>query len=136
MERKDYLMREIEKIALLLQSLLNFLTGNKENLAVSIENKFEETCELLKQETGFDFEKFLALQGSSNKEYIKNFKGINPENLELLAEILFQMGQKQNFNKQRVLFEKALLLFELCNQTDKTYSISRESKITQIKNAL
>jgi hypothetical protein len=36
MEQKDYLLREIEKIGLVLRAILNGLFGAKENLAITI----------------------------------------------------------------------------------------------------
>lgn len=81
MEKKDYLLREIEKIGLLLRSILNLITGREENLATTIGNHFGETKDILFQEIGFDFDKFLALDESASKEYIHQFKGFNVLNL-------------------------------------------------------
>ena len=136
MEQKDYLLREIEKIGLLLRSILNSLSGRKENLAITIENHFEETKEMLFNEIGFEFDKFLTLNESASKDYLSQIKGINPENIEILAEIFYRIGVNWNLDKKSIFLEKALLLYEICNISDKTFSFIREAKIEEIKNAL
>ena len=70
MEQEDYFLREIEKIGIILRSLINSLTGNNENLAITISNNFETTNEKLINETGFDLTKFLALEEPASGDYI------------------------------------------------------------------
>jgi len=83
-------------------------------------------------EIGFDFDRFLTLDESASKDYISQFKGINPVNLELLAEILFIIGVNAKSDKKRIFLEKTLELYELCMLTDKTFSFDRETKIEMI----
>ena len=133
MEQKDYLLREIEKIGAVLRAILNRFTGITENLAISVENRFEQTKEQLLNETGLDLDEFLKLEHSETKEFIRHFKGFNIVNLEMLAEILFLSGLKNETDSDKGLLAKALLLYELCNETDKTYTTERENKIGMIK---
>jgi len=136
MENKDYFMREIEKIGTVLRAIINSLTGKKENLAITLENPFEETRELLYNETGFDLGKFLTMDEAASGDYIAQFKGINAENLELLAEITFQSGMSGAYETRKVFLEKALQLYEFSNRKDKTFSIERENKMEMIRKAL
>jgi len=136
MEQEDYFLREIEKIGIILRSLINSLTGNNENLAITISNNFETTNEKLINETGFDLTKFLALEEPASGDYISGFKGINTENLELLAKIIFLLGINDKSDKKKILLNKALNLYESCNLADKTYSPDRENKISEINNFL
>ena len=136
MENKDYFMREIEKIGTVLRAIINSLTGKKENLAITLENPFEETRELLYNETGFDLGKFLIMDEAASGDYIAQFKGINAENLELLAEITFQSGMSGAYETRKVFLEKALQLYEFSNRKDKTFSIERENKMEMIRKAL
>ena len=133
MEQKDYLLREIEKIGAVMRAILNRFTGNTENLAITIEKRFEQTKEQLFDETGLDLDEFLKLDMAETKEFIRHFKGINIVNLELLAEILFHLGVENKSGNEKFILSKALILFELCNETDKTYSTERELKIEVIK---
>lgn len=133
MEQKDYLLREIEKIGAVMRAILNRFTGNTENLAITIEKRFEQTKEQLFAVTGLDLDEFLKLDMAETKEFIMHFKGINIVNLELLAEILFHLGMENKSGNENIILSKALILYELCNETDKTYSIERELKIEMIK---
>ena len=136
MEQKDYLMREIEKIGMLLRSILGSLINKKENFSIEIQNPFAQTKELLFNEINFHLDKFLTLDESDTKEYLFKFNGINSANLELLAEILFQFGTSEQSDNKRIYLEKALQLYEMCNNADKTFSTPRENRISEIKNVL
>jgi hypothetical protein len=136
MGQEDYLLREIDKLGVVMRAILNRLSGGKENFAIALENQFEETKEMLLNEINFDLDKLLKLNDSEMKEYISVFKGFTYGNLELLAEITAQSGFKGKPEEKRIRLEKALLLFEICEQSDKTFSIERENRITLIKDAL
>ena len=136
MGQEDYLLREIEKITLMLRLILSKLTGNKDNQAITIEKQFEETSELLLAELNFDLEKFLKLNESDSAEYISHFKGNNPANLELLAEIISQLGFNEDHAHERVCLQKAVQLYEFCNIISKTYSVERENKISFLRKFL
>ena len=133
MEQKDYLLREIEKIGAVMRAILNRFTGNTENLAITVEKRFEQTKEQLFVETGLDLDEFLKLDMAETKKFIRHFNGINTVNLELLAEILFHSGIENKSVTDKLVLSKALILYELCNETDKTFSADRENKIEIIK---
>jgi hypothetical protein len=136
MEQKDYLLREVEKIGVALCSILNGFFGDKENLAIKISNKFEQTNEKLLNEIGFDLNHFISIDESAFSDYISKFNGINTTNLELLAELIFQIGINEKSDKKNILLNKALQVLELCNKTDKTYSFERANKIERIKKSI
>jgi len=133
MGQEDYLLREIEKIAIMLRFILSKLIGNNENPVITIERQFEETKELLFNEINFDLDSFLELNESDSKEYISHLKGKSTENLELLAEIIYQLGLNLKLEDRSVYLEKALQIYEFCNLADKTYSLDREAKINMIR---
>lgn len=136
MEQKDYLLREIEKIGLLLRMILNTLVGKEENYAIQIEKQFEETNELLLNEVGFDLDKFLSLEKSEIEQYLSKFEGVKGANIELFADILKEFGTRTKSAKNREFLDKALKLYELCNSKDKTFSFERENKISEVIAAL
>jgi len=124
MEQKDYLLREIEKI------------GSKDNSAIQLEKQFEEVKEMLSSQLDFNLNDYLSLNEIDSIDYISQFKGINLKNLEVLANILTVFGMNVTLADRKVYLEKALLLFEHCNHTDKTFSFERQSNIEAIKIAL
>lgn len=136
MEQKDFLLREIEKMGTVLRAIFGRLIGNKDMLAISIENDFEQTTEQLFNETGFDLKHLLTLNESESIEYLSQFKGINTLNLELLADIILQTGENEPDDTKSVFLIKALLLYKLCENRDKTFSFERTRKTDRIKNNL
>lgn len=136
MERRDYLLLEIEKIGQLLTAIKQKLFGGKENLAITIEKQMEDAKEILFNETDFDLDKFLALNGEESVQYLSSFKGSDVENTEQLADFLSQIGFNDPSDKSKKYLEKALQLYELCRLNSKTYSLEREGKIVAIKNFL
>lgn len=136
MPQQDWLMKEIEKIGSLLRAIIDRLIHINQNEAIQAEDPFETTKELLFNEINFDLDKFLTLDEADCDAYLHQFTGVNPANLELLAEVFFQLGINGDSASQRMFLEKALQLYELCNTKDKTYSIIREEKINEIRNIL
>jgi hypothetical protein len=136
MEQKDYLLREIEKIGLVLKMIFNKIAGTGVNDSITVENQFAQSKELLMQETGFDTELFLTLEKTEAVAYISTFTGLNCPNIELMADVFRETGMKAAPAKQEQYLESALHLYTLCNRMDKTYSMERENKIREILEAL
>jgi hypothetical protein len=136
MEQKDYLLREIEKIGLLLRMLIDKITHTGDNAAIILEHQFEETNELMIQEIGFDVDLFLRLNITEVEQYLTKFTGFRAANIELLADFIKEMGTRLEPEVAKKYLERALKLYEICNSLDKTFSFERENKINQIKNCL
>jgi hypothetical protein len=136
MEQKDYLLREIEKIGLLLRMLIDKLTHKGDNVAITIDSQFEETKELMLQEIGFDVDLFLRVNITEVENYIAKFTGFRATNIELLADVIKEMGMRVEPAMTKIYLEKALKLYKICNSLDKTFSFERENKINEIINSL
>jgi hypothetical protein len=136
MERKDYLLREIEKIGAIMNAIRQKIFGGNGNLAITLENQIENEKRMLFNEMNFDIDKLLALNIEETNEYISCFEGFNIENIELLAECFSQIGFNDESDNSRKYLEKALQLYELCNLKSKTYSFEREANIRAIRNVL
>jgi len=132
MLQRDYLLKEIEKINLILSAIYQNIFGGTENFAITLEN----TKEILQTEIDFDLDNFFDLNIEKSNEYISSFEGFSIENIELLAECISEVGFRNQDENSRKYLEKAFQLYELCNLKSKTYSIEREEKISVIKNAL
>ncbi len=136
MGQEDYLIREMEKIGIVLRAILSQLMGNGENLAITLKKQFEETNEILLNEINFDLGKHRPMNYRDSEEYVSGFKRFDPGNLELLAEILFQLEFKTNAADKKIYLVKALQLYEHFDENDKTYPFDRENKIEKIKSSL
>ena len=133
MEQKDYLMREVEKIRLIMSAIGQKIFGGKGNTAITLEEQIKDAKDMLFNGADFDMDKFLNSTVQDSNKYISGFIGFNNDNIELLANYLFQIGLSNKSDNSKKYLEKALQLFELCNLQDKTYSFERESNIKIIK---
>ena len=129
MEQKDYLMREVEKIGLIMSAIGQKIFGGKGNTAITLEEQIKDAKDMLFNGADFDMDKFLNSTVQDSNKYISGFIGFNNDNIELLANYLFQIGLSNKSDNSKKYLEKALQLFELCNLQDKTYSFERESNI-------
>ncbi|MDR1585581.1 MAG: hypothetical protein LBS07_05350 [Prevotellaceae bacterium] len=136
MEQKDYILREIEKIGLLLTAIRQKLFGGKENLSISLEKQIESAKGMLLKEINFDFDHFLSLNPQDSINYINNITGFSIENIELLAGWLSRTGFSYKSENSTLYLEKALQLYEYCSLKSKTYSLDREVNMEKIKNVL
>jgi len=132
MLQRDYLLKEIEKIASIIAAIRQNIFGGTANFAITLEN----TKQILQTEINFDLDKFLQLNPEKANDYICTFQGFNVENIEVLAACISEIGFNNQNDNSRKYLEKALQLYELCNVKSKTFSFEREGKISEIKNAL
>jgi hypothetical protein len=131
MEQKDYILREIQKISILLRYLLGKILPVKSFEEIKKINE-EINQEFLKN-LGYDLEALVNISKNKFNEEFGSNKGFNLENIELLADLLYNASVKSTDTKQKVL-KKSLELYEYVNETGKTFSFEREIKIGKIKN--
>ena len=136
MEQRDYILREIEKIGAIVSDIRQKIFGGKDNLAITLETQIESAKGMLLNEANFDLDEFLESNIEGSNEYICSFNGFNIENIELLAECLYQTGLNDKGDSSKKYLEKALQLYDLCNLKSKAYSFERETNINAIKNSL
>ena len=133
MQQRDYLLREIEKIGAIIQTIRQKLLGGTDKLSINIEQQVEEAKGMLLNDLDFDMDKFLALNDEAAFAYINKYPGFTVKNMEALALWLSEIGTANHSN---IYLEKALFLYEHCNTVSKTFSMERENNIDKIKGAL
>lgn len=136
MEHRDYLLRETEKIGMVLRAIRQRLFGGTDELAISVEIQVETLKEMLLNEASIDLDELLSLDPAQTDVYLARMKGFNTENIELLAKTLFDISLNGEAPGSYPLLEKALHLYEICSLRDRTFSFEREAAVSQIKEAL
>ncbi len=136
MEQRDYLLREIEKIGMVLRAIRQRLFGGTDELAISIETRTETLREMLLDEAYLNLDELVALDPAETERYLASLKGFNTENIELLAKTLSELSMTGDSGDSRTMLEKALQLYEICSLRDRTYSFEREAAVNQIKEVL
>ncbi len=134
MLQKDYLLREIEKVGLILSHIHRKIWGRDK---VSCQEQWQcDVSETLSRELNFNLDKFLALDLEDSLEYIESFKGFDDSNTELLANCLAEMGFRSASEESRVYLQKTLQVYEFLNQKTKTFSLERTQNMQKIRKAL
>lgn len=136
MEQRDYILREIEKIGAIIMAIRQKLFGGTDEPAISVENQAEALKEMMLSEVFIDLDDLLSLDAAATDEYLAGMKGFNVENIELLAATMADIGFTVTTADARLLLQKALHLYEICNRRDRTYSFAREAQITRIRELL
>jgi hypothetical protein len=136
MEQRDYILREIEKIGMVIRAIRQKLFGSPDDLAITVDNQAETLREMLLDEAYLDLDELVTLDSTETERYLAGLKGFNTENIELLAQTLSDIGLNDEAPASRPLLEKALQLYDICSLRDRTFSFEREAAVIRIKEVL
>ena len=133
MEQKDFILREIEKISVMLQYLIGKFVPAK---TIQEQQTTEELINIeLKEKYGNDLNYVINLnQSEFDTEFTKN-KGFTFDNIELLADLLFTLGNNE-LSKNPEYLQKALELYTYIDKKSKTYSFERVNKMDVLNTIL
>ncbi len=130
MPQEDYLLKYIEKLSQVIAAMLGFRQNGLTDDALRLAD--ETYTELL--DTNLKNILSMPISEFKNKLQISNF---NPSIIDALAKISFETTQtyrlRGDFSNMQKFREKALFLYCLLNETDKTFSFEREELINKLK---
>ena len=134
MEQRDYILREIEKISVMLMAMLGKFKRIKskkqfEQERSMIDNELEEAGEL-------SIDKLISFTDEEIISYIDKNKGFDPGNMELLVDLLNVFAENLPENDSQNLNKKALLILEYIDNKTRTFSLERSLKINSLKEKL
>ena len=128
MERRDYLLDMIEKMAQFLRMLLQQLSKK--------EISEDKAIDKIGSYFNIDFQTILGLEKEAQWKTLNNIPNLNLKNQELLADFFVEMAEKANTeNPQKVIEYRKLALhtYENINNTSKEFDMTRFQKITALK---
>ena len=134
MERRDYLLTQIQKLGQFLKILIEKLLGksspmNFEQLILQNQEEFKEKC-------GFDMHLLAAPDFAELKTVVMENDSYSFENLELLADYMAMMAEKDLISPPTLIHRlrlNALQLYETIDIKEKTYSLERQRKIADLR---
>ena len=135
MEQKDYLMREIEKIRVVLEAMLNKIKGGDSDIPQVNEN-FDEVNKLFITDTRIDLSTLINSDSSQFDNIFKKENGYNETNIEQFADILVEMANKAEGNLKFQLNQKALETYEYVDALSNSFSFGRKMKMDALKKEL
>ncbi|WP_298478805.1 hypothetical protein [uncultured Maribacter sp.] len=131
-EEKDFILREIQRLTLLLKQLISKVTDLDSG---NISNGIEETEQALKSEFDLSIKEISEI---SNKDLLRIIQGMNETHIEQLIELVFELIKKikasnENINlDQSELIKKNILMINKLDENSTTFSMERMN----IKNVL
>ena len=121
-EEKDFLLREVQRITLLLKELISKVTGldsgNSSKDLTEIDNKLKSNLEISIKE----------IIDMTENEFLEKFLIKNENYLEQLSELIFEIIKKKQSNfdfDENELIKKNIIIIEAVNKKSKTYSLQR-----------
>lgn len=125
MEKRDFLLREIEKLAQLIRRLLGIVEDiTFENFDIEFGKVDDELADFF----GFNIEELTQME---NSELINQLKGIDEINIEFLTLLISKTINKlQSISNNssidsKELAKKGIVLIDFIDDKSKTFSINR-----------
>ncbi len=137
MERRDYLITQIQQLGRFLQLLAEKLLGKSSSL--NLEEEISKKQEEFKEVCGFEMSLLATPVFEELKEPLLNNNSYNPKNIELLADYMVMLADKSVGSPLTFIHRvklNALQLYELIEVSEKTYSIERQKKMAGLKNKI
>lgn len=139
MEKRDYLMDQIELLGQALAQIFSKLFGLSKQGKVP--EAIEMTSQSLKTELSLDLAEISSIPTGDFIIKLQKDKKLNHTNMELLANILLLVADETCTDNPESedgmnLYNKCLEIYTHLNERDLTYSFERESKIAGIQSIL
>ncbi len=133
---KDFIKREIQKLLLLLNSLIGKISGINSNNA---ESEIGDINEALKNE--FDLS-LVRIAKMKNSELIEHISELHESHIEKILELIYEIILKtesvnfgEDFEKTKII-QKGIIIIEHINEKSKTFSIERMNMTNFLKQSL
>jgi hypothetical protein len=138
MIRKDYLEKQLEQLAIALAKLISELTKSKSE--GNLEAGISQANEFCKTEFDITLDEFNEVDSTDIINYLTEHKKLNTGKLNILADLLFATTQiiekSEEEIKTKTFYNKLLLIYNYIDEKDKTFSASRQEKVTTIKSII
>ncbi len=134
MEQRDYILREIEKISVMLLAILGKFRQIKSK------KQFEQAKDMidsdLKESTGVTLDDLLSVSQDDLISFMNDNKGFDKRNMELLSDLLLAFADHSSEDTSINLINKAIIILEYIDRKTLTFSLERSSKISLLKEKL
>ncbi|MEE4215953.1 MAG: hypothetical protein V2I34_12880 [Bacteroidales bacterium] len=131
MEQRDYILREIEKISVVILAILGKFKKIKSKKQFEDERSMIDSE--LKDSTGLTIESLLSVPEEDLISYLAGRKDFDTGNMELLAGLLVAFEANMDRDEGRTLLKKAIGILEYIDRETRTFSMERSMKINELK---
>lgn len=135
MERRDYLMDQIEQMGKVLGMVLSRILGLKTE--GNSEEVIEYAVKSLREKVDMNIKAIALCPNDQFKEKYLTKKLLNNEGMENLANILFELGKEiNNIAERKKFLTKSLYIYQHLVDHSQTFSLIWYDQINSIKNEL
>ena len=127
MFQEDYLLRQINQLARALGKLVFDFIGIK-NTGL-IEEYHQVADKILKEEIDYNLTELLDIPDDEFVSHLLRKDGFNDGNLNLLADLFYEMGSYLSKKEALPYLKKAFILYQYVENHDSTYSFERRGKM-------
>jgi hypothetical protein len=135
MFRKDYIEKQLEQLALVIAKIISEITQAKEQQ--QFDSGITIADEFLKAEFDVELAKIAAMDNEHLIDFLTTTKNLNTGKLNLLGDVFFETATLYELNKNtsiaKNVYEKTFLIYNYVNEREKTFSQSRQEKISLLK---
>jgi hypothetical protein len=128
-QSKDYLMREIERLSVLLIGLIEKISGSKSE---NTQDNLDEVSQALKCELDLSISEISQIESS---ELLNHLSNLQESHIQQLVELLYQLyvkSEQLNMNKSKIA-KKAILLIDYLNEKSNIFSLERMDMKNELK---
>jgi hypothetical protein len=128
-QSKDYLMREIERLSVLLIGLIEKISGSKSE---NTQDDLDEVSQALKGELDLSVSEISQIESS---ELLNHLSNLQESHIQQLVELLYQLyvkSEQLDMNKSKIA-EKAILLIDYLNENLNIFSLERMDMKNELK---
>lgn len=133
MERRDFIVDEIQKFGQMVMGLIGKLVQNKRSQQYDFNLSMADLE--FETEAGFTLKMLMDMDLQNLDAFLSNHRELNSENIELLADLLIEISDDPGIVPQ-VSLSRARDLLRIIDVRDKTYSVERAGKLDFIKSKL
>jgi hypothetical protein len=134
MEKRDYLMRQLELMTQALIGLIRRLTGMKELTEAEIETV---TNVVLVENFNLTLSDILNAPTEKFTSLFAGHPGANTQNLELIADVLLINARSRvKILEKKELLLKSIDLLTWVDRAGKTFSMDRQARVSRIRDEI
>lgn len=132
MQQRDLLLREIEKIGVVVRAIISKIRG-REMEELTQDQAFIHNSAYLKEELNLEIDFLVEASMDQLKSKLTYEHGYNADNIELMADMLSELSVVSPAEDEIILQKRALDLYAWSIEMDKSFSMDRDQKISTLK---
>ena len=133
MERRDYIVDEIQKFGQMVMGLIGKLVESR------LTQKYDFNLSMadleFESEAGFTLKMLIEMDSANLESFLSNHHELNSENIELLADLLIEISDDPGI-VPRLSLSRARELLKIVDARERTYAIERAGKLEFIEGKL